>query len=451
MVYRYFLTTLIFTNMASLPRITEDSLVTMASHPSKPIAFIQVINSEDILTDLVIKREAQSDRSNPAHVGSIAWTSKIMKNVQDPLVKMILLDDQELNFLTSVVNQYIPGTPTCQDLIENVENSVWVKMLTASDLSDGAFSTRGGDGKKDELNFEKLTALLSHLHNPDNWVELGKVLAADIFNGNSDRFSLDGTSWTNGGNLLFINARIIGLDVWDPSNRSGQSNLFDRQMGRNHTFESKMLDPLSDTLKRRQYAENVVKAVGERIDRTLKNAGYKEDQKISITFGKGRGKVKIKCKRSEFTDLYTHRASLVEQGVIEGTDKLREYLLVKINRYAQENARRAEQFAQEARQNFAYNHHNGDRRGNFLANVRPQASRNAIPKNVSNHNRRMAGTFDPIQSHLQHQQPSPPPQLIAQQPQQPILPADLRKAVPNGIIQRMVYLKWIPKDAIPYL
>ena len=103
----------------------------------------------------------------------------------------------------------------------------WLLMEAASGLKNLEDVMGKGDGKQTLSLF-----MLFALHNKDNLVALGKILAMDCFLGNSDRFIVDDSTVQdpikNLGNVFFQKQtdksfKIIGIDPMDPN--SGWAKL----------------------------------------------------------------------------------------------------------------------------------------------------------------------------------------------------------------------------------
>ena len=293
-------------------------------------------------TQLVVKGEAKGstgyDRSDQDTALSIKWGSKLMKNVNDRLVNTKIMDQAEVTaFLDAARRKFkplptppgAPAGPPPPNRYMNVTQAgaqryTWVKMPSVPGLSDAEF-TKKVNGFTTPVR-GKVKEQIIKFTDESLWPQLGKVLAVDIFNGNSDRFDISTGRWINYGNVMFTNqgSKVIGLDTFDPNTK--QSNL----VGHGRFDE---LKTLTDTLKQKQFAEACAKSVGETLELDAFTKGQ-EYVTLPVDDGSG-GRVLWQVNRGEIKGLYVPFAPAMAAGIAKGSNELKAYLQGKVTQYRQ--------------------------------------------------------------------------------------------------------------------
>jgi hypothetical protein len=175
-------------------------------------------------TNLVVKGEMNARRQGTGQQ-SLKWEGKMMRQVSPP-VKINLLKEDEirtLNELQEVVFAYVPfGSrsrvpPVAPSiarayLVDLIDSGLFLfyKMPYLEGLHDGDLEKKDEEGK---IRFYQTLCKPSVLR------EMGRVIAADLFNGNNDRFNSKTGRLNNASNLILQRMqdgtdRIIGLDFY---------------------------------------------------------------------------------------------------------------------------------------------------------------------------------------------------------------------------------------------
>ncbi len=320
----------------SVPKIVSGGFSVDKGLDDHPVYFLTVG-----LGKLVVKGEAKGsvghDRSDQDAATSIKWGSKLMKNVNDQLVNTKIMEQSEVTaFLAAASRKFkplppLPGgppAPPAPNRYKNVtvaaQQYTWVKMPAITGLSDAEFTKKingfttpiKGKVKEQIIKFTDETV----------WPQLGKVVAVDIFNGNSDRFDITTGKWINYGNVMFTDqgTKVIGLDTFDPNAK--QSNL----VGHGRFDE---LKTLTDTSKQRAFALACTKSVGETLEF---DAFTKGQQSVTLKIRDPNGDDLLwQIKRGEVNDLYTNFAPAMQAGIAKGANELKVYLQRKVVEYRQ--------------------------------------------------------------------------------------------------------------------
>jgi len=220
------------------------------------------------------------------------------------------------------------------------------------------------------------------------WIDLGKVVAVDIFNGNNDRFNADG-EWVNRGNIMFLSTgptRVIGLDTYDPT--SGTRNL-------NQTGTFPALRKLVDANERHQFAIACCGSVGQMLQNSLRTVKKETSAPTTITVKftngpGGMGTQDVQLQVALMHELFIPFHTEFEQGFKDGSDALKRYLQGKAAQYG----------------------YNPGRPGSLPPGVAPPRPRNG-------------------------------PGVIASAPLRPTNTAPQHKVMPPGVLDRMRFLGWI--------
>jgi hypothetical protein len=290
----------------------------MTGKSERPVFFLTQVGS--VLPNLVVKGD-----SPKAHAGeSIKWGAKLMKNVQNDQVNTKLMTPSEIEtFKQFARNAFPPNSPQYLNVTE--ARYTWVKMNYVGGLSDGSFLAEDDNPKMKDFK-----ATVGKFLDSGVWFDLGKVVAVDIFNGNSDRFKVaDGNkriplgTWVNKGNVMFLAdgpTKVIGLDTFDPN--SARANL---------TMEGHFEDLkiLTDPFRRKTFAEACVASVGSELKRALDDPTRfnPKPQYFVVSSGK-------KIFPDELPNLYLEYRTNFETGLGLGAGELKIYLQNKVRQYA---------------------------------------------------------------------------------------------------------------------
>ncbi len=255
--------------------------------------------------EMVIKAEKTGEKDASA---SLKWGSKLMKNVSSADVNVKILSQNEIGEFHRAATALLPNDPDLFGFFTS--QIVWVKMPLIQDLSDSDLWQK---------NLGDVVALYNKMNKPNFWVQLGQILAVDIFIGNIDRFALDGTPM-NEGNIFFRDAGngghdTIGLDFFSVRDlANGDSNLVKfKTTSDEGTFD--YLYTLTQDGRMTGYATNVVHGLNAHLNkRNRKNAAgnaIRADLALDCAFYTGK----------------------LKEGIVLGATAIRSYLRGKIATY----------------------------------------------------------------------------------------------------------------------
>jgi hypothetical protein len=370
--------------MSTVPAIVPGSITGIDGLVKRPVYFLKLNNGA--MPSLVVKGD--SDKDDHAAV-SIAWGSKVMKNVQNKHVNTKIMTAAEITaFKNAVLRNFQRGTP---QLLFMSESYTWVKMPYVPGVTDADFVNDDAT-----VNLKAIKEVIKRMSDAQVWHDLGIVVAADIFNGNSDRFVVEvqdtrpAGTWSNRGNIMFLGAghghttRVTGLDTFDPN--SPVNNL--RSGG---GFEG--LKALINPIPRNEFAKQAVRSVASQMKNWLRNEGGQRGAFFSIaTQGDGGpGILRIEVEKME--TLFDEYATDFAQGMTTGSTRLKAYLERKCTDY-----------------------------GVPLPNAAPRRPLAALPGEPP------------------RRPTAPTPGTAPNRPQQP-LPGG--PTIPQGILDRMKYLGWL--------
>lgn len=162
-------------------------------------------------TFLVLKGEMRAGHGATAHE-SVRWGGKMMKQVS-PQAKATMLTPNELNVLLALPTTSFATTKTQQYVQELVQSNMFVfyKMPFVDNL-------RATDTMLQQGKAAKLLAKLKG--NRNALLQLGRIVAVDMFIGNEDRFNMYGRI-ANEGNIVFQKNAVdktympVGIDFFD--------------------------------------------------------------------------------------------------------------------------------------------------------------------------------------------------------------------------------------------
>jgi hypothetical protein len=414
--------------MNTVPLIVPGSITGMAGLTDRPVFFLKLNNS--LTPNLVVKGEATGNTAQSTDDEksiSVKWGSKLMKNVNNALVNTKIMTLPEITvFLQAAQQNFAAGTKQAQFASAGPTGFKWVKMPYVAGLSDAdAWSKKDGkyvvlapDAKK----------VIERFAEDRVWSELGKILAVDIFNGNSDRFDVEHGHWVNNGNVMFLDGgttKVIGLDTFQPG--GDHSNL-----ARAGHFDA--LKNMTDPMRRKAFSEAVATSVGEELEKLMKKASMGS---VTIVIPGAAAGMPDQIRRiglDEVSTVFLPFAPLLDAGIAAGANDLKNYLQKKVRQY-----RTAGGIAPPGH-------------GAAAAAALPPPAMPALPPPpvvprgpIMGANRRAPVVLPP----------PPPPRtpVIGQNrvaptpPPRPAMPAPpappvLAKTIPQGILDRMAFLGW---------
>jgi hypothetical protein len=307
--------------------ITPNSITGMTGLPARPVYFVKLHGSPT--PNLVVKGEAGgkyvTGMSNDDAVISIAWGSKLMKNVNSSLVNMKIMNPSEIQvFKAAAAAKLAPGSKQLLNTTEATPYN-WVKMPYVAHISDASpeeeITKIGMSGTPITLmqwSAPKAIAAMQKMSNDALWMQLGQVVAVDIFNGNSDRFELETGTWTNFGNVMFHTVqgqpRVIGLDTFDP-HAGARGNLNKRGV-----YDE--LRILIDISRRKEFAKACTESFGSTVAKAMRpqtDVRFRDDATGNITWAPVKALPKL---FGAFADSF-------EQGLVTGAQALKTYLQAK--------------------------------------------------------------------------------------------------------------------------
>lgn len=289
--------------MKSVPMLTANSITGISGLKIRPVYFLKLGGAAT--PTVVVKGE--NGKSQDALI-SIQWGSKLMKNVNNPLVNTKIMTSKEIiEFRRAVGSTFAATDPQA---ISAAQALRWVKMPMVQGLSDAEYYDDNSS-----IDLKRVKEIIPKLMNAKIWYDLGEVLASDIFSGNSDRFDISSGTWVNNGNLMFLDGgatSVIGLDTYDPN--SGDAGNLSSKGG----FDA--LQSLTDATKRREFAESCVGSVGSKLSKVVTSKGggrvviMVDGQACSIDAG-------------SLKDFYKQKYSGdLDKGIAAGAGKLKAYL-----------------------------------------------------------------------------------------------------------------------------
>lgn len=304
--------------MSGTVPIINGPITGMMKVKDRPVFFLKLNNSPS--WNLVVKGDARKD-DREAGRNSIVWSSKIMKHTNNKLVNTKLMDSNEILHFTNSARSFFTNTQS-EEYIQSVEAAQanifeWVKMPFVQGLSDADFLEQ----KRDK--FDVAQELILKFMSEDIWRELGVVVAADIFNGNSDRFDISNGKWINRGNIMFVaggDTSVIGLDAYDPN--SQMSNMESNAL-------YKELDILRHAGLQQEFAMKCTLGVGTQ----FKDKLYNDKKYLGKALAIPAGDTVILVQENDLETLFTPYATVFAEGLQRGSMKLKTYLQRKHNQY----------------------------------------------------------------------------------------------------------------------
>lgn len=317
--------------MNTVPMITPRSITGISGLKKRPVYFLKLNGAAS--PNLVVKGEqySASIKEERDLEISIAWGSKLMKNVQHSMVNTKIMAPTEIQLFKAAVHaKYTQPDQEFQFAFGGAAYK-WVKMPFVAGLSDADVNEerkfKSGDTHYtlDVFTVTKLKEAINKLSDESVWFALGKVVAVDIFNGNNDRFNIKTGSWDNLGNVMFENGsgqmRVIGLDTFSPV--SGNAG----NLSSGGVYPELLV--LNDANKRRNFAELCARGVGTTLKNKLLDVGTRVTAKIN---GPG-GTSVVDISAAKLPEFFLPYAPLFEQGLAHGSYELKQYLQRKVREY----------------------------------------------------------------------------------------------------------------------
>jgi len=315
--------------MGSVPTLAPLSITGMATTKDSRLVFFLQLN-QNSKTTVVVKGESNTLKQRADTEASIKWGSKIMKNVNNELVNTKILTATEIVELRRAATLFLSNLPNGQKKLQAVSDPqiVLTKLPYVDGLSDAEFRIEADVGQAGDDSTQLIKRLIHKFYKQATWIELGKIVAVDIFNGNQDRFTLNG-DWANMGNVMFTGSgatmSVIGLDVFDPNSPFKNLNEKGTHAG---------LNILSDAARRKAYALQCVTSVGTEMQRylRLKAVGFLRTNHftVSLTPPSGGPPRVTQIKYDDLPGFFAPFADDFEAGLAQGAQEMRDYLRRKV-------------------------------------------------------------------------------------------------------------------------
>jgi hypothetical protein len=304
----------------------------------RPVFFVTLNNEAQ--PALVVKGENKV--GDDADVkASVRWASKMMKNVNNPLVnsKPLMPEEWEV-FRKAAILAFHPTSPQSR----NLRNAgyLWIKMPFVAGLSDADFVNDDATTSTSDIK-----EVLRKFLRDQVWRDLGKVVAVDLFVCNLDRFDWEnfdeaqgrGVTWANRGNIMFVGANVIGLDPYF-ADRGGDGNA---NLNKVRPGAQAGLEILRDPLKRQPFALACTRAVSDelysRMGRRMQGQGQNRrevrgEMAYVVIRTDDPNNPALRIEREEVKDLFNPFVDEFVGGLNAGADELKRYLLAKKAKYA---------------------------------------------------------------------------------------------------------------------
>lgn len=264
------------------------SMVSMSKlSPQRPVYKIDYLIDPRTRASFVVKAEGRKDRiTNDDGTATPVLRHNQQNSLQTSIMLMRdaaqggrarVLNDREAAAFRSRA-ELLLATDLMADFKAAFQaGSLWILMGLKAGLVDLEGIAQGG-------NVLKASQILLSLRDPENLDRLGRILATDIFLGNSDRFVNDvtGKGIQNVSNVFFVEKRtgefkIKGLDVFDPSRNSAlMSHTVTRGCERdpspaNVNYWGGPL--LKDPIQLQRVAGNALTSLYDELSSVLRNGG----------------------------------------------------------------------------------------------------------------------------------------------------------------------------------
>jgi len=272
---------------------------------------------------LVIKAESGSKATDE----NIKFTAKILGAI-DRVAKPKVLTPTELSALKSWAWMFYGSSDkgatelnrqliNSEQIIAQGQSCVWVKMRTFKLMTLDDANKKMGTGDKTDVRY-----IAKILNRKDQLEFLGRIVAADLFNNNGDRFHPEGgikdyATLVNAGNVFIAvdpdqkKSRPLGLDGFDPNGDTRINTAPDA------SWLGKYLR--SDQAARRsQYARGIIadlnRLLGPRKRRTIFGSRQRldDDAATRLATGMDQGITDIKFRLRQY---YLKHGTRVSQGI----------------------------------------------------------------------------------------------------------------------------------------
>jgi hypothetical protein len=314
-----------------LPTLKANSITKLTVLDHNPVFFLWLNNSQSRHAKLVVKGE--DNRTTWSQIDletSVRWTAKVMRHgTGNSEVHPKTLAGAEWNEFQRAVGALFPNNHKAHTDIANAQN-VWFKYPYVKNLSTGVYDDDDPSGKGFLPNQRKLKQSLLKFSQTRVWEELGPVVAADIFNGNNDRFDTDSGRWMKPHNTMFADKgggkmSAIGLDMFDAQNPQDTNvNLTPSDL--------RVLDKLVDSQGRRVFAEKCVRSVGRKLTTAMKDDLYLTTITLEDLRGKKLWTYTVDDELPQhFVDRFVDH---FDEGIESGSKELKKYLQDKAKQYA---------------------------------------------------------------------------------------------------------------------
>ncbi len=308
--------------MSGTVPIISGPITGMMKVKDRPVFFLKTNNSPT--WNIVVKGDARKEHAREQTRTSIVWSSKLMKGINNRLVNTKLMTHGEIANFASSAKSFFTDTKSeaYRQSVEAIQVGnvfEWVKMPFVQGLSDADFF----DDKNKK--FEVAEQVIQKFTNEDVWRELGVVVAADIFNGNNDRFNISTGAWQNRGNIMFLtggSTSVIGLDTYDPN-----SLISDLES----TVIYKELDILRHSGLQLEFALKCTTGVGAHFKQMLYTVGDKSQKGRTLAIPNG--EAYLIAEENNLKEFFTGFAPVFAEGLQRGAIKLKTYLQRKYSQY----------------------------------------------------------------------------------------------------------------------
>jgi len=222
--------------------------------PGHPVYFVRLVLAHDRMQadwDLVVKAESCAQGEATTQV-SVHWGAKLMRHVSGGVKVKPLTRDEFTAFKEKAG----------QDSDFDDPANVWFKMPFLGGLTTGGMVVKGAGRSFDIDSGEKACKVAVKMLDANRWRELGKIAAVDIFIGNNDRFDVSGSpGWVeNTGNFMYsASGQMVGLDTFA---RDGAISKLDQSVA-NLDFLKPLMDNNEGT--RSQFASRATESFAYKV------------------------------------------------------------------------------------------------------------------------------------------------------------------------------------------
>jgi hypothetical protein len=430
----------------SMPMIVPNTITKLTGLPGKAVYFLHFRGSTT--PGLVVKGESKGGADAAEMAATVRWGSKMMKNVTGTsLVDSKPLSPLELAIFAQAAKAAYPQDPALQANLGPGSKCAWVKMPFVDGLLDLEF--RQTYTQTDGLGLVK--KMIPLFQDPNVWTHLGTIVAVDIFIGNRDRFNLEGDC-QNPGNIFVImkqgKAQVLGLDFMDAtsnfSNLTAGVSRLNKIVPQGQTLFDE-LNILVDAVRRKTYAGKCVRGVGIAMAKEVAKGKGKTVSTgtayftLPVAGGPNGAAQFLKVDVGTLPRFFDAYASDFETGLANGARNLKQYLTDKWKKYNSWQSASVGPGATRAAQAMMG--------GQRVAATNPQLPRLPLPSPppALSGGRQLPLPPPPLRGAVPRTLPAPPPPLPNSHLPPPPAPlvAQAQKEIPDGVIARMKFLRWI--------